>query len=106
MTDYSFILSKNYSDKQWSMNGDDYDGLVWLDSSEKPTQEELDQQYLTYQNTIAYSPLRRQTYTDRGSDYDSMIVALWEYIIENRPEAANALQSIRLQVKADIPKPI
>jgi len=42
MLDYHLILRINYLDKQWSMNGDDYEGLNWLDSSPKPTQEELD----------------------------------------------------------------
>jgi hypothetical protein len=42
MINYSQILVTNYSDKQWSLNGDSYDGLDWLDSSPKPTQAELD----------------------------------------------------------------
>jgi hypothetical protein len=42
MIDYSLILSKNYVGKQWSLNGDSYDGLDWLDLSPKPTQAELD----------------------------------------------------------------
>jgi hypothetical protein len=42
MIDYSLILVKNYADKQWSLTGDFYDGLDWLDSSPKPTQAELD----------------------------------------------------------------
>jgi len=42
MIDYSQILVFNYSDKQWSLNGDSYEGLDWLDASPKPTQAELD----------------------------------------------------------------
>jgi hypothetical protein len=42
MIDYTLILSVNYVGKQWSLNGDSYDGLDWLDSSPKPTQAELD----------------------------------------------------------------
>ena len=42
MIDYSLILSTNYVGKQWSLNGDSYNGLEWLDSSPKPTQAELD----------------------------------------------------------------
>jgi hypothetical protein len=42
MIDYSLILSTNYVDKQWSLNGNSYDGLIWLDVSAKPTQSELD----------------------------------------------------------------
>jgi hypothetical protein len=42
MIDYSLILVTNYADKQWSLTGDSYDGLDWLDASTKPTQAELD----------------------------------------------------------------
>ena len=42
MIDYSLILSVNYVGKQWSLSGDSYDGLDWLDASPKPTKDELD----------------------------------------------------------------
>ena len=42
MIDYTKILSLNYPGAQWSLNGDSYEGLEWLDSTPKPTQAELD----------------------------------------------------------------
>ena len=42
MINYSQILSLNYAGAQWSMDGSEYSGLEWLDSTPKPTQEELD----------------------------------------------------------------
>jgi hypothetical protein len=42
MTDYPAVLAHLYPDAQWSLNGDDYTGLTWLDDSPKPTQDELD----------------------------------------------------------------
>jgi hypothetical protein len=42
MINYNLILTINYVGKQWSLNGDSYEGLTWLDSSSKPTQVELD----------------------------------------------------------------
>jgi len=42
MTDYAAVLSENYPDAEWVLNGDDYDGLTWLSDSPKPTQAELD----------------------------------------------------------------
>jgi len=42
MIDYTQILSINYPNTQWTLNGDFYDGLDWLDESPKPTQAELD----------------------------------------------------------------
>ena len=53
MINYSLILSINYPNAQWSLNGDSYDGLIWLDSSTKPTQTELDALWVPTQATIA-----------------------------------------------------
>ena len=53
MIDYAQILSINYVGKQWSLSGDSYDGLDWLDSSPKPTQAELDALWESTQATIA-----------------------------------------------------
>jgi hypothetical protein len=40
--DYAFILSTHFGDDQWTLNGDDYEGLTWLSESPKPSQKELD----------------------------------------------------------------
>ena len=52
MINYTAILSLNYPLAQWSLDGDSYDGLVWFDSTPKPTQAELDAQWpaVDYQN--------------------------------------------------------
>ena len=42
MIDYTAILSRRYKDDQWTLNGDDYEGLTWLSDSIKPTKKELD----------------------------------------------------------------
>jgi hypothetical protein len=41
MPDYTAILTRNYS-AEWTLNGDNYEGLVWLDKTSKPTKSELD----------------------------------------------------------------
>ena len=53
MIDYSSILITNYGNKQWSLSGNSYDGLTWLDSSPKPTKEELDSLWEFTQDTLA-----------------------------------------------------
>ena len=53
MIDYAQILSINYVGKQWSLHGDSYNGLDWLDSSPKPTKAELDALWESTQATIA-----------------------------------------------------
>jgi len=41
MIDYTLILRKRYA-AEWVLNGDDYENLVWLSDSPKPTKKELD----------------------------------------------------------------
>jgi len=53
MIDYNLILTINYVGKQWSLNGNSYEGLTWLDESPKPTQEELDALWESTQATVA-----------------------------------------------------
>jgi hypothetical protein len=52
--DISLILTKNYVDFQWSLNGDDYSGLEWLDESPKPTEAELQAQWADVQYQSQY----------------------------------------------------
>ena len=42
MIDYALILNANYPGTQWSLDGNTYDGLTWLDETPKPSQAELD----------------------------------------------------------------
>ena len=53
--DYAAVLSANYPDAVWTLNGDTYDGLTWLDDSPKPTQAELDAAWpkVNYDNQVA-----------------------------------------------------
>ena len=46
VTDYAYVLMKKYAGKQYCLHGEDYDGLIWMDDSPKPTREELDAAYL------------------------------------------------------------
>ena len=52
MIDYSQILIRNYPHAKWSLNGETYAGLNWLDSSPKPSQEELDALWPQIQTAI------------------------------------------------------
>jgi hypothetical protein len=52
MPNYLDILATNYAGKQWTLTGDSYDGLTWLDSLPKPTQAELDALWESTQSTV------------------------------------------------------
>lgn len=70
MSNYSLILSTNYLDKKWYMNGDAYEGIVWEDESPKPTQAELDAQWpqVQYQWQCAQVELQRRDAYEQHSD--------------------------------------
>jgi hypothetical protein len=57
---YSQILSINYSTSQWSMLGNDYESLVWLEETIKPTQEELDALWPSTQDNLSKQTCKKQ----------------------------------------------
>ena len=99
MSNYHLILATNYADKQWSMSGDSYSGLVWHDESPKPTKEELDGQWVSVQSKIIanqYKPKRQAEYPSIGDQLD----ALWK-----GGSAAEAMLAQIQAVKTKYPKP-
>jgi uncharacterized protein (DUF1800 family) len=42
---YAKILTYKYKNTEWALDGDDYEGLVWLSDTTKPTKAELDAQW-------------------------------------------------------------
>jgi hypothetical protein len=73
MSDYTLILSKNYVGKQWTLNGNSYGGLTWLDSSPKPTQEELD---ALWESTKAALAVKEQAAIDAKTSALAKLSAL------------------------------
>ena len=53
MIDYATILTRRYAGKEWTLNGDDYDGLTWLSDTTKPTKAKLDGLWAEVQQEIA-----------------------------------------------------
>jgi len=70
MIDYSLILATNYVGSQWSLDGDTYAGLTWLDETAKPTQAELDAQWpqVDYSNQVSLIETTRRTQYEAQSD--------------------------------------
>ena len=50
--DISLVLTYNYPDSEWIMDGDDYSGLTWLSDTPQPTQEALEKQWPEVQAKI------------------------------------------------------
>jgi hypothetical protein len=69
MTDYAAVLSTNYPGAEWTLDGDDYDGLTWLSDTPKPTQAELDAAWPAVQqqqaDAVAAKEAARQSAIDK-----------------------------------------
>ena len=53
MSDYAVILTRRYAGKEWTLDGDDYDGLTWLSDGTKPSKATLDGLWASVQQEIA-----------------------------------------------------
>ena len=69
MIDYAAVLVANYPDAEWTLNGDNYDGLTWLSDSPKPSQQELDDAWPAVQqaqaDAIAADAVAKQSAIDK-----------------------------------------
>ena len=70
MIDYAAILTANYANAEWTLDGNTYDGLNWLSETTKPTQAELDAQWATvdYTRQVANVETTRRTQYEAQSD--------------------------------------
>jgi hypothetical protein len=59
MIDYTLVLTRKFPGTNWNFNGDDYEGLVWLDESAKPTKEILDNLWLEIQTELEAEVLEK-----------------------------------------------
>jgi hypothetical protein len=100
MIDYSLILATNYPGAQWTLNGDNYDGLVWLDDTPQPTQAELDAAWpqVQYDQQVASVEAARLSAYEKESD---PLYFKWQ-----RGDATEAeWRAAVAKVKADNPYP-
>jgi hypothetical protein len=104
--DYGEVIHKFYAGRQYGVRGPRYEDITWLEDTPKPSAEEL----LVLWNQIKDEVAIKRTHQQRATpgnypSRDDMIVALWEMVVENRPETAQALQARRVQIKKQFPKP-
>jgi len=60
MTDYTAVLLAVRPDAEWALDGDGYDGLVWLDDSPKPTRKTLDDAWPQVRYERDYAAVQQQ----------------------------------------------
>jgi len=50
--DIAIILTNKYAGSEWTLNGEDYEGLTWLSNTPKPTKKQLEDLWPTVQAEI------------------------------------------------------
>ena len=68
MTDYAAVLTANYPDAEWTLDGDTYDGLTWLSDTPKPSQQELDAAWPAVQQQQADAVTAKETARQSAMD--------------------------------------
>lgn len=53
MIDYAIILTVRFADRQWKLDGNEYEGLTMLDDGPKPTKKQLDDEWPAVAQEIA-----------------------------------------------------
>ena len=71
--DIATILATKYTDSEWILNGDSYDGLTWLGETPKPTEEELED---LWQEVLAELQAKQQAKIDAKNSAISKLQAL------------------------------
>lgn len=64
MIDYSTILRRRYAGREWTLNGDNYEGLTWLSDTPKPSKKELDDLYEEVKSEILNEKLEKEKKRD------------------------------------------
>ena len=83
MIDYAAVLTANYPDAEWRLDGDTYEGLTWLSDSPKPSKADLDAAWPAVQqaraDAVAADQAARQSAIDKlaalGLSVDEIRVA-------------------------------
>jgi hypothetical protein len=100
MTDYAAVLTAIRPGAQWSLDGNDYAGLTWLDDSPKPTKKTLDDAWPQVQydrDRAAVEQARRARYQ---SETDGMF-----FSAQREGGDLTAWKAAVDQIKADLPYP-
>jgi hypothetical protein len=75
MTDYAAVLTVLYPGAQWTLDGDSYDGLTWLEDSPKPSQAELDGAWAEVQAQLAVDRVHRARQQAYQAESDPLFFA-------------------------------
>jgi hypothetical protein len=104
--DFGEVMHKFYAGRQYGVRGPAYEDITWMESEPMPSREDLIAKWETIKDQVALRKVHdKRSMPGHYPSRDDMIVALWEMVVENRPEKAQDLQARREYIKQQFPKP-
>ena len=105
MIDISNAINALHPENSFILRDDDYSQIEWVNAPENPaTLEQVNAKLAELQADYDSKSYARARQKNFPNEHD-LLIALWEKVMEDRSESADALQVIRTQVKSDNPKP-
>lgn len=104
--DFGEVMHRFYAGRQYGVRGPNYEDISWMEVGEAmPSREVLAAKWETIAEETRLRKIAQQRSTPgEYPSKDEIIVALWEMVVENRPEKAQALQARREEIKSKYPK--
>ena len=103
--DFGEVMHKFYAGRQYGVLGPNYEDITWLEEVPKPSREELAAKWDEIKDVVKLRKLHNvRSAPGEYPSKDDLIVALWEMVVENKPEMAQALQAKRIEIKNKYPK--
>jgi len=96
MTDYAAVLAAIRPGTHWTLNGDDYAGLTWLDDTAKPTKKTLDDAWPQVQYDRAYAEAEQARHAAYIATADPVFFR-WQRGTATEQEWLDAVQAVRDQ---------
>jgi len=94
MIDYAAVLTANYLGAQWTLDGNTYEGLTWLDSTPKPTQAALDAAWPTVNYNDQYTAVSNTRHKEYIKTSDPIFFE-WQRGTKTQADWDNAVQAIK-----------
>ena len=100
MTDYTAVLTAIRPGAAWTLDGDDYAGLTWLDDSPKPSKKTLDDAWPQVQYDLDYKQVQEARRARYQAETDGMYMAA---VRDDLP--LDDWKAAVAAIKADLPYP-
>ena len=103
--DYGEVMHTFYAGRQYGVRGPNYEDITWLEATPMPTRDELEAKWEEIKENVAIKRISQlRAIPGNYPSKDDLIVALWEMVVEGRPESAQALQARREEIKTQYPR--